>query len=110
MNTLDKIKDIYFRANTNWGVLKLTFGVCNVQQIVTTLQRFAPYLLSAYDCFFVENECGVAVVTCVSEQGIRVVYFTGQKTGSYEWLHFTGGAIRGDADSLRTMVKQPERN
>jgi hypothetical protein len=87
---------------------KLTFGICSVRSIVTTLRRFTPYLVEAHDCFFVENERGPALVTCVSEFGVRILYFAGRSKGKQEWLHYVKGAIIGDSGyTTEKMVKQP---
>lgn len=107
--TFDKVKNAYF-SGLDWHRRKLTFGTCTIAQIVATLQAFQPYLLQAYDCFFIENERGAALITCINETGIRAEYFDGPGVNDYEWLHFyTGEQICGDADAPRTMIKQPDR-
>jgi hypothetical protein len=91
-----------------WQQKRLDIGP-SVSGVIATLKRFEPFLISAYDTFFVENERGLAFVTCISEQGLRVEYFGGtrRRRPSYEWLHFTDGAIRGDNNVKRRLAKQP---
>lgn len=92
----------------NWHQRKLMFGPCCVDKIAKTLGEFAPYLIAAYNCLFLETQFGAAVVTCISDQGIRIEYFNGVKDRDYEWLRFDGEKFLGDADTERRLVPQPQ--
>jgi hypothetical protein len=112
ITTYDKVKQ--FRRDhmfIPWEQKRLTIGNCLIADLIVTLVRFKPFLLAAYDTFFLETERGLAFVTGISEQGLRIEYFGGKrrKRIGYEWLHFTNNAIRGDSNVRRRLVRQPYR-
>jgi hypothetical protein len=91
-----------------WHDRKLLLGQ-NALDVARTFVRFAPYLVSAYNCLFLETELGPALVTCISEQGVRIEYFSGPHDRGYEWIAFLNGVAFGRDNEPRVLVKQPPR-
>lgn len=103
-----KIVKRAYMGGENWHAKKLMIGPCGVMKIAETLTAFGPYLLTAYNTFFVETQYGVGYVTCISDQGIRIEYFFGPKDRSYEWLHVENNEFLGDAHTARYLTPQPQ--
>jgi hypothetical protein len=105
-----KIVKRSYMAGENWHAKKLMLGPCGVNKIAETLTAFAPYLLTAYNTFFIQTQYGVGYVTCLSDMGIRIEYFFGPKDRSYEWLRFENGECIGDAQTTRYLTPQPQEH
>jgi hypothetical protein len=110
MSTHKKVKAAYFSGKYTWNdmrhrvAIKSGSDMCRVAGVFASLSR---YILAAYDTLFVETERGVAVITCVSEEGIRVSYFQGKAKGDGEWIHANDHMGNMDA-TQRTFVEQPD--
>ena len=109
MSTFDKVKEAYISGQHNWESYRTGITGRDVARIAAILTSLSRYLITAYDLFFVETERGVAYVTDISEEGIRVKYFKGSHEGDYEWIHAIDHVGNADA-TTRTFVEQPSQS